>query len=217
MPATESVAFEAFLSGIGNKDRQNIQRHLTAVDAEAGPAHGRLWRRLAVTLRKLAPLAVQTVAQQAVQFFVADGKYRMQVFTLEDKRDGMLQVYLPDVLDAAFRAKILAKPSKRAATASTRSKPSNGIPLGGPLDAPAGVIAVEYPITAKAGESLRIEALDNHNSPEPPPHVRHMLGWNRKALRITLSANGSPAQAAAVEALCELAAKSWAESAATTK
>jgi hypothetical protein len=41
-----------------------------------------------------------------------------------------------------------------------------------------------------------------------------MLGWNRKALRISLSANGSPTQAAAVEALCELAAKAWAESAA---
>jgi hypothetical protein len=216
MPATESVAFEAFLSGIGNKDRQNIQRHLTAVDAEAGPAHGRLWRRLAVTLRKLAPLAVQTVAQQAVQFFVADGKYRMQVFTLEDKRDGMLQVYLPDVLDAAFRAKILAKPSKRAATAASRSKSANGIPVA-PLDAPTGVVAVEYPIAAKAGESLRIESLDNHNTPEPPPHVRHMLGWNRKALRVSLPANGSPTQAAATEALCELAAKSWAESAATAK
>jgi len=216
MPATESVAFEAFLSGIGNKDRQNIQRHLAAVDAEAGPAHGRLWRRLAVTLRKLAPLAVQTVAQQAVQFFVADGKYRMQVFTLEDKRDGTLQVYLPDVLDAAFKAKILAKPGKRAATAASRTKPANGIPVG-PLDGPVPVVAVEYPILAKAGESLRIESLDNHNSPEPPPHVRHMLGWNRKALRISLPANSSPAEAGAVEALCELAAKSWAESAATAK
>jgi hypothetical protein len=216
MPATESVAFEAFLSGIGNKDRQNIQRHLAAVDAEAGPAHGRLWRRLAVTLRKLAPLAVQTVAQQAVQFFVADGKYRMQVFTLEDKRDGMLHVYLPDVLDAAIKAKILARPGKRAATAASRTKPANGIPVG-PLDGPVPVVAVEYPILAKAGESLRIESLDNHNTPEPPPHVRHMLGWNRKALRISLPANSSPAEAGAVEALCELAAKAWAESAATAK
>ena len=216
MPATESVAFEAFLSGIGNKDRQNIQRHLAAVDAEAGPAHGRLWRRLAVALRKLAPLALQTVAQQAVQFFVADGKYRMQVFTLEDKRDGMLQVYLPDVLDAAIKAKILARPGKRAATAATRTKPANGIPVA-PLDPPVAVVSVEYPITAKAGESLRIDALDNHNTPEPPPHVRHMLGWNRKALRISLPANSSPSQVAAVEALCELAAKAWAESTATAK
>src|SRR4051812_46839246 len=157
MPATESVAFEAFLSGIGNKDRQNIQRHLTAVDAEAGPAHGRLWRRLAVTLRKLAPLAVQTVAQQAGQVFVADGKSRMRVFPLEDKRDGMLQVYPPAVLAAASRPKTPANPSKRAAPAASRSKPANGIPVA-PLDAPTGVVAVEYPIAAKAGESLRIES-----------------------------------------------------------
>jgi hypothetical protein len=128
----------------------------------------------------------------------------------------MLQVYLPDVLDAAFKAKILAKPGKRAATAASRAKPANGIPVA-PLDAPAGVIAVEYPIVAKAGESLRIESLDNHNTPEPPPHVRHMLGWNRKALRIALPANSSPTQAAATEALCELAAKSWASTAAAEK
>jgi hypothetical protein len=170
--ATSSAAdMETFLTGLAGKDRSNIEKHLAACDAEPDPTHGKLWRRLAVGLRRLAPLPVQTVGQHAVQFFIADGKYRMQVFALEDARDGRLMVYLPDILAQAEKA---------------------GAPLG----------------------VLKPEALDAANTPNPSPHIKHMLGWNRKALRISLSANGSPTQAAAVEALCELAAKGWAESAA---
>ena len=199
MPKAESTpaeSMEAFLSGIGAKDRLNIEKHLTAVDAEGGPGHGRAWRQIATALRRLAPHAVQTVGQQVVQFFIADGKYRMQVFTLEDRRDGTLLVYLPDVLTEAVRAKVLAKPAA-------------GRGAAGDDDAAAGVQAVDYPIVAKKGEMLAVEALTGTNTPDPPAHVRHMLGWNRKALRVKIPAVAAPAQAAAVEALCELAARAW--------
>src|SRR3954468_4293333 len=111
---TTAAAFDTFFAGVGAKDKLSIEKHLAAIDAEADPGHGRAWRRLAVALRRLAPLAVQTVGQQVIQFFVPDGKYRMQVFTLEDKRDGALLVYLPNVVDQAIKEKVLGKPAGKA-------------------------------------------------------------------------------------------------------
>jgi hypothetical protein len=170
--ATSDVAdMETFLTGLAGKDRSNIEKHLTAVDAEPDPTHGKLWRRLAVSLRKLAPLPVTTVGQHAVQFFIADGKYRMQVFALEDARDGRLMVYLPDILADAQK--------------------SGGAALA----------------------SLQPEALDSANTPNPSPHIKHMLGWNRKAVRVTLPTHASAQQVAAAEKLCAIAADRWAKSA----
>ena len=167
--ATSSAAdMETFLTGLAGKDRSNIEKHLAACDAEPDPTHGKLWRRLAVGLRRLAPLPVQTVGQHAVQFFIADGKYRMQVFALEDARDGRLMVYLPDILAEAEKA---------------------GAPLG----------------------VLKPEALDAANTPNPSPHIKHMLGWNRKAVRLTLPTRATPQQISAAEALCALAADRWAK------
>jgi hypothetical protein len=107
----------------------------------------------------------------------------MQVFALEDKRDGLIQIYLPDVLAAALKAGILAKP-----------------PAGHPDD---------YPIKASKGEALHVESLDATNTPDPAPAIKHMLGWNRKALRITMPAIANQAQVAATEAIGEVAAKAW--------
>jgi hypothetical protein len=150
--ATSDIAdMETFLTGLAGKDRSNIEKHLAACDAEGDPDHGKLWRRLAVSLRKLAPMPVQTVGQHAVQFFIADGKYRMQVFALEDARDGRLMVYLPDVLAAA------------------------------------------------------------ENTPNPSPHIKHMLGWNRKAVRLAIPIHASNAHVTAAENLCALASNRWAK------
>src|ERR1700712_1080440 len=82
----------SFLAKVRLKDRTNIERHLTACDAEGDPRHGVLWRRIACALGTLAPLAIQTIGEHAMQFFVADGKYRMQVFALEDARDGSIHI-----------------------------------------------------------------------------------------------------------------------------
>jgi hypothetical protein len=170
MATTDAADIDTLLNGLAGKDRSNIEKHLAACDAEPDPQHAKLWRRLAVGLRRLAPMPVQTVGQHAVQFFIADGKYRMQVFALEDGRDGRLMVYLPDVLAEAEKA---------------------GLPLG----------------------ILKPEALDSANTPNPSPHVKHMLGWNRKAVRVTLLTHAPAQQISALEKLCALASERWAKSA----
>src|SRR5688572_23834629 len=180
---TTENAFQDFLAAVSARDRANIEKHVAVLDAEAGPGHAKSWRTLATVLRRLAPLAANTIGPQVIQFFVADGKYRMQVFALEDKKDGQILVYVPDVVPAAIKAGILAKP-----------------PAGRPG---------EYPIKASKNEVLHIEALDAANTPDPQPAIKHMLGWNRKALRLTLPAIANNPQLAATEALCELAAKAW--------
>ena len=106
-----------------------------------------------------------------------------QVFALEDRRDGSILLFTPDVLAESLKTGILAKP-------------------------PAGR-AGEYPIRAHKGEVLHVESLDAANTPDPQPAIKHMLGWNRKALRVTLPAIVNAPQLAAAAALCELAAKSW--------
>ena len=44
---------------------------------------------------------------------------------------------------------------------------------------------------------------------DPQPAIKHMLGWNRKAVRLTLPALANAPQLAAAEAMCEIAAKAW--------
>lgn len=180
---TPNIDFPDFLAAVSARDRANLEKHVAVLDAEAGPGHAKSWRKLATMLRRLAPLAANTIGPQVIQYFIADGKYRMQVFALEDKRDGVIAVYIPDVLPAAIKAGILAKPAPSSPT--------------------------QYPIRAHKNETLHIEALDASNTPDPTPAIKHMLGWNRKALRLTLPALANAAQLAATEELCELAAKNW--------
>jgi hypothetical protein len=179
-----TVDYDTLLAKVGQRDRTNIDRHVAA--CEADPHHAKIWRRLICTLNTLAPLAINTIGQQAVQFFVADGKYRMQVFALEDQRDGKLLIYLPDALDTAIRSGVLAAPKRRV----------DGEPA-------------QFELGSKKVESLTIELLNATNTPNPAAHVKHMIGWNRKALRVTLTTTATPAQIAAVETLCALAAQKW--------
>ena len=178
-----NTAFETFLSSVSARDRANIEKHVAVLDAEAGPGHAKSWRSLALILRRFAPLAANTIGPQIIQFFIADGKYRMQVFALEDKKDGQILVFIPDVLAAALKAGVLGKP------------------IAGHPD--------DYPIRSHKGEALHVESLDASNTPDPHPAIKHMLGWNRKALRLTFPAIVNGPQLAAAEGLCEIAAKSW--------
>jgi hypothetical protein len=207
----EDSTMEEFFKNVSAKDRTGVEKHLAVIDAEPDAAHGRIWRHLAKTLRRLAPLALQTAGQHAVQFFVADGKYRMQAFALEDQRDGKIQVYLPDVLEEAAKARVLRAPTKTASASASASASAAGSSAAGTAPAP------EYVVAGAAGTRLRIEALDAANSPNPAPHYKHMLGWNRKALRITLLTTASDAEIEAAEKLCSLAAKRWAGAAAPAK
>jgi hypothetical protein len=175
------VELDQFLAKLAARDRQNVDRHLMAADAEPEPAHGTLWRRLARALFTLSPHAVTTIGQQALQFFVADGKYKKQVYAIEDPRDGRILVYTGDVIKEAVKAGILAPPPKN--------------------DASAG-----YVVSADKSQRLLIEALDANNTPNPHPWYKNMLGWGRKAIRITLPVKASKEQIAAVEALCAMIA-----------
>lgn len=181
------TGLDSLLEKVRLKDRAHIERHLTACDAEGDPRHGKLWRRMACALGTLAPLAIQMVGEGAMQFFVADGKYRMQAFALEDVRDGAVHVYIPDTLAEAQKMGVIM-PSPRDADA----------------DGPH-----EFGLPGKKGGTLMIEMLSATNSPNPPAHMKNMLGWNRKALRISLPNAASEAQIEATEDLCALAARKW--------
>jgi hypothetical protein len=174
---------ETFLARAGAKERAKIEKHLGLRDTETGPGYGKLWRKVAAILGGLAPLPAQTMGNLALLFFIPDGKYKMQVFALEDAGDGNLSVYLPDVLAAAQKKKVLLKEK-----------------------APG-----EYTIGGSASHVLKLESLDASNTPSPHPHVKNLIGWNRKAIRVILTpAELDCPQIGAVEALCELASKNWA-------
>ena len=137
----------------------------------------------------LAPHAAKLVGKQTVQYYVADGKYRMQVFALEDLQDGNLTVYCPDVLADAVEAGLLA-------------------PLT--VTDPGGTGS--YGIVGTS-DALRIDALDR-DSLNPAVHFKDMVGWNRKALRLTLPPTASAEQVAAAELVCAIAARRFSSTAA---
>ena len=174
--------YAAFLAQLGVKDRSNIERHLVTCENDpngTGAAHVANYRRLLCALGGLAPHAAKTHGQQAVQFYVPDGKYRMQVFAIEDPRDGRILVYTGDVLKEAAKAGILSPPAKGDA--------SQGHVIGGDKN-----------------QRLLVESLDANNTPNPHPWYKNMLGWGRKAVRITLPVKASKEQTAAAEQLAAL-------------
>ena len=176
--------YDAFLAKLGSKDRVNVERHVAFCEA-SDPRHAQLWKRLACVLRTLADHSTQTLGHHAVQFFVADGKYRMQVFALEDLQDGKLSVFAPDELDGAVAAGAL-----------------------GPRGQTVGGIS-QWPLKGAAGQSLAVESLTATNTPNPAAYFKNMLGWNRKAVRLALPIHVSPAHVEAVEVICCLAAQRW--------
>jgi len=176
-----SAQLENLLATAGAKNRASIEKHLLACEAEADPNHAQLWRRVAGHLSELAPLPIQS-SPHAILFFIPDGRYRMQVFALEDRRDGVLQLYLPDVLADALQQKILVK------VGENYSSPKHKL------------------------EPLALQALDASNTTDPPAHVKNLIGWNRKALKITLPASTADSpQVHTALALCTLAARQWIE------
>jgi hypothetical protein len=182
MMITVEEKFEPVLARLGVKERTKLEKHLATCDAEADGTHGTLWRKVAGTLGQLAPLAMQSVGNNAWRFFVADGKYRMQVFAIEDSMDGVLRIYLPDILTEAVKTKILDK------TSTPKTFAVNG-----------------------GKTQMEIDSLGVAEAASAPPHYQHMLGWNRKALRVSIStAKMDDALDKAIESLAQLAAKRFA-------
>jgi hypothetical protein len=182
------AAYEDILTKLSARDRQSVEKHIALAQAEPTQDHERLWKRLASDLFTLASHAVTTQGQQAMLFHVQDGKYRMQIFALEDPRDGRLLVYSGDSIAEAVKLGLLRAPAK--------------------TEAPGGYML------GSAGERLVVEGLDSNSSPEPKPWYKNMLGWGRKAIRITLPVNATEEQIRAAEALCALAARAQAKKAA---
>lgn len=192
------IGFADLLKGLASKDRVSVERRITVLDAAAAPARAALWRRLACSLMTLAPLA-KAIGKDAVQFYVADGRYRMQVFALEDLHDGHFAIYCPDVLAEALAAGLLNRMDGD---------------VGGDADDMGDAAML---LVAASGELLQIDVLDK-KSISPAPHFKDLTGWNRRALRVTLPPEPSPAQVDAAELLCAVAASHFvhAEPAAST-
>jgi hypothetical protein len=182
------MTFDDFLAKLPPKDRVSAERRVTALETESVPQRTDLWRRLACTLMTLSPHAAKLVGRQTVQFYIADGKYRMQVFALEDLQDGNMTVYCPDVLEEAVKAGLL------------KHQPGAEAPM--------------Y-LVEGSQEPLRIDSLDG-KSLNPAAHYKDLLGWSRKALRVTLPPNASAAQVDAAELLSAMGAQHFVKSPAPT-
>jgi hypothetical protein len=193
--ARESLAkplrFTEFLAKLSPKDRASAERRVGVLDAEGDAAHAALWQRLACSLMTLAPHAAKLVGKQTLQLYVADGKYRMQVFALEDLQDGNMTVYCPDVIAECVAAGLLARQD------------------GGAPGEPGTYTVVP------GGDPLHVDALDK-NAVNPANHFKDMIGWNRKAVRLTLPSAASEAQVEAVELACAVAATHFPPAAAST-
>lgn len=176
-------SYEAFFDRLDSSGRSNVDRHLAACQAEPTHEHVRLWKRLAAFLASLTPHSIRTTGQKAVQFYVADGKYRQQLFALEDMRDGKLSVYAVDALEAATRAGLFR-------------------PRADSPDQGSTYVLCDYP-----DEYLRIETLTAATTTSAPDYYKHLLGWNRKAVRISIPTNATPAQILVVEGFCTIAAE----------
>src|SRR5437763_7004700 len=95
--------YDGFLAKLSTKDRLNVERHVAALEAAGDSRHAETWRQMASTLFALAPNPIKSNGQQSLQFFIPDGKYRMQVFALQDLRDGAIVIYCGNVLAQAVR------------------------------------------------------------------------------------------------------------------
>lgn len=182
-PKTGLDAYETVLLTMGEKDRRNVRKHLSVCEAEPTQVHAVLWKRLLCTLAGLGGKWAKTTGQRAVQFFVADGNYRIQTFALEDTNDGFIAIYAPDALDAARAEGIVV------------------VPVGTADGSPA------YEVGHLPDLTVRVEVLSASKTVDAPDYYRHLLGWNRKALRIILPVNAGRAQLAASDALCRLSAR----------
>jgi hypothetical protein len=174
--------YEAFVATLSERDKRNVRRHVAACESEATAHHATLWTRLACTLAALGARRASTTGTRAIQFFAADGAYQIQLFALEDLGGGTLAVYAPDALAAAVSA--------------------------GVIDGPVGSIgdSALYEVGSTPGLCIEVERLHPSRASDAPDYYRHLLGWNRRAIKMTLHTAAGRAEVEACEALCRLGA-----------
>ncbi|HUO10686.1 MAG TPA: hypothetical protein VM008_20465 [Phycisphaerae bacterium] len=171
--------YETFLTRLGQKAHAMVENLTDAAAADAAQGYGKSWKRIAGMLGQMAPVGIESVGRAALKFHIPDGKYRQQVFALEES-EGMINVYLPDVSAAAV---------------------SRGIISGQDKDGQTYLIG--------EGPNKIVLELITSDRQEVPAFCKAMLGWGRKALKVTLSPVADAMQLRAVEQLCELAAEGW--------
>lgn len=176
---SKSINYEEFLEKLTPKERANAERHVADCQSEPDTRHLELWRRLSCALMTLAGHSAKFNRRESLQMYIADGKYRMQVFALEDVRDGKVSVYCGDVLDQATSGGLL-----------TPRKPKSDEE------------GKKY-VVSSSREDLEIERLDGA-TPNPANFYKDMLGWNRRAIRVTLPITATDSQVRAVETLCAM-------------
>ncbi len=179
---SQAIRFEELIARLPARERGAVQRHEAACE-ELDPSHANLWRRIVCRLATLAPHAVRALGQHTLQFFIADGRYRQQVFALDDHRDSKIVIYGPDVLDLGLSEGVILAP------------PDPAEPRAYGLPGSRGVIY--------------LERLDSTNTTNPDASFKFMLGWNRRALRLTLLSTASPQQVETAERLWTLSAKKF--------
>lgn len=175
--------YETFLSRLAAKDRLNVERHVFACESEQSDEHVTVWKRLACSLSLLAPHAVKSAGQRALRYYVSDGKYRLQIFALEDLRNGTIVTYVLNALKEAIGAGVFR----------------------GPLD-PDGA-PHHFEVCDEPRVRVKIEVLTSAGTSSAPEYYKHMLGWNRSALKITLPISAGSAAIRALETLARLAAR----------
>ncbi len=172
--------YEAFVERLSVKGKAAAGKHDELAGAEGEQGYGEMWKRLVGGLSRLAPHASEMAGHQCVKFHIPDGKYRQQVFALEDTRQGTIVVYLPDIAAKAVERKLL----RPGATTGTYKLANDG-------DAPLEL------------EVINAETRDM-------TVCKPMVGWGRRALRAHVSVSAKEKQVRSLEMLCELAAEAWA-------
>jgi hypothetical protein len=191
--SSQEMDFQTLVSRLSAKDRHCVDRQIVA--RENSPIFGLAdrWRRIAGTLLHLAPGLVKLSGLHTMQFYIADGKYRKQVFALHALADSAIAICTPDILADAIKLGLLSAPK---AGSGADGEDSNRYRIG------------------KTDQTLMIDIVSG-STIDPQIFYKDMTGWNRRALYITLLGDSTQAQVKAVEDLCQFAAVAWANNDAT--
>ncbi len=179
-PLKNPMEFSAFLEKLAPKDRPKVEKQLAEFEAAGDLMHVEIWKRLACSLLTLSPYQPK-VNKTSIQFYEADGRHKKQLLAMEDPGEGRLVIYCNDVIDQAVQGGIVQR------------------------DEQAGTEQALYPVVGTSA-TLSIERIDGAVI-NPMEFFKHLVGWNRKALRITLPVNASEPQIVTVERLCAMSIK----------
>jgi hypothetical protein len=168
---------DAAFAKLTQKDRDNFERQITNVTTKVGENLANHWRRLAGTALALSNKPPKLTGLNTLQFFIADGNYRKQIYAMHLADTGVLTMYVPNIFPEATKAKLLT-------------------PL--PKDPTPDAYTV-------GGHRVIIEQLDR-DSLNPQFYFKDMTGWNRKAMGIQLTVDANEGLVHAVEQILALAA-----------